>query len=129
MTNLDRVPTIKSCRTVGPGVVVLFILCLVLIGWVIAVRQENAVQARRISRLEIDNAALITPPNGIILDPYSGSGSTGKAATLEGFRFIGMEREAEYCTIANSRIAWAVAERLDIANKRIEAERAQLKLF
>lgn len=72
---------------------------------------------------------LITPPNGIILDPYSGSGSTGKAATLEGFRFIGMEREAEYCTIANTRIAWAANERVEIANKRIEAERAQLKLF
>lgn len=72
---------------------------------------------------------LITPPNGIILDPYSGSGSTGKAATLEGFRFIGMEREAEYCTIANTRIAWAAKERVEIANKRIEAERAQLKLF
>ena len=72
---------------------------------------------------------LITPPNGIVLDPYSGSGSTGKAATLEGFRFIGMEREAEYCVIANARITWAVTERLEIANKRIEAERAQLKLF
>lgn len=72
---------------------------------------------------------LITPPNGIILDPYSGSGSTGKAATLEGFRFIGMEREAEYCTIANARIAWAANEKVEIANKRIEAERAQLKLF
>ena len=60
MTNLDRVPTVRSCRTVGPGVVVLFVICLILIGWVIAVRQENAVQARRISRLEIDNAALIT---------------------------------------------------------------------
>jgi len=72
---------------------------------------------------------LITPPNGIILDPYSGSGSTGKAATLEAFRFIGMEREAEYCTIANARIAWADNERVEIANKRIEAERAQLKLF
>ena len=72
---------------------------------------------------------LITPPNGIILDPYSGSGSTGKAATLEGFRFIGMEREAEYCTIANTRITWAANERVEIANKRIEAERNQLKLF
>jgi site-specific DNA-methyltransferase (adenine-specific) len=48
---------------------------------------------------------LVTPPNGIILDPYSGSGSTGKAALLECFRFIGYEREAEYCKIANARIA------------------------
>lgn len=72
---------------------------------------------------------LITPPNGIVLDPYSGSGSTGKAATLEGLRFIGMEREAEYCTIANKRITWAAKERVETAKKRIEAECNQLKLF
>ena len=47
---------------------------------------------------------LVTPPNGIILDPYSGSGSTGKAALLECFRFIGFERDAEYCVIANERM-------------------------
>lgn len=48
---------------------------------------------------------LVTPPNGIVLDPFMGSGSTGKAAVLEGFRFIGIEREAEYCKIAEARIA------------------------
>lgn len=48
---------------------------------------------------------LVTPPNGIIIDPYSGSGSTGKAALLECFRFIGFERESEYCKIANARIS------------------------
>jgi DNA modification methylase len=48
---------------------------------------------------------LITPPGGIVLDPFMGSGSTGKAATLEGFNFIGIEREAEYVEIAKARIA------------------------
>lgn len=48
---------------------------------------------------------LVTPPNGIVLDPFMGSGSTGKAAILEGFRFIGIEREQEYIDIANARIA------------------------
>jgi site-specific DNA-methyltransferase (adenine-specific) len=48
---------------------------------------------------------LVTPPGGIVLDPFTGSGSTGKAATLEGFRFIGIEREAEYVEIAKARIA------------------------
>ena len=48
---------------------------------------------------------LVTPPNGIILDPFTGSGSTGKAAVLEGFQFIGIEREAEYVEIAKARIA------------------------
>lgn len=48
---------------------------------------------------------LITPPGGIVLDPFMGSGSTGKAAILEGFDFIGIEREAEYLEIAKARIA------------------------
>ena len=47
---------------------------------------------------------LVTPPGGIVLDPFMGSGSTGKAAILEGFRFIGIEREAEYVEIAKARI-------------------------
>ena len=48
---------------------------------------------------------LVTPPGGVVLDPFMGSGSTGKAAILEGFRFIGIEREAEYVEIAKARIA------------------------
>jgi DNA modification methylase len=52
---------------------------------------------------------LVTPPGGTVLDPFAGSGSTGKAAALEGFRFIGIEREAEYVEIARARIAAAVA--------------------
>lgn len=47
---------------------------------------------------------LVTPPGGIVLDPFMGSGSTGKAAALEGFDFIGIEREAEYLAIAEARI-------------------------
>jgi DNA modification methylase len=47
---------------------------------------------------------LVTPPAGVILDPFMGSGSTGKAAVLEGFGFIGIEREEEYFEIAVHRI-------------------------
>ena len=47
---------------------------------------------------------LVTPPSGVILDPFMGSGSTGKAATLEGFQFIGIELEKEYAEIAERRI-------------------------
>lgn len=47
---------------------------------------------------------LVTPPGGVVLDPFMGSGSTGKAARLEGFQFIGIEREAEYLAIAKARI-------------------------
>jgi site-specific DNA-methyltransferase (adenine-specific) len=48
---------------------------------------------------------LVTPPGGVVLDPFMGSGSTGKAAVLEGFCFIGMEKEAEYISIADKRIS------------------------
>ena len=47
---------------------------------------------------------LVTPPGGAVLDPFMGSGSTGKAAVREGFRFIGIEREADYLRIATARI-------------------------
>lgn len=47
---------------------------------------------------------LVTPPGGLVLDPFMGSGSTGKAALREGFRFIGIEREAEYVRIARGRV-------------------------
>ena len=57
---------------------------------------------------------LVTPPGGIVLDPFSGSGSTGKAAMLEGARFIGIERVSKYIPIAEARIRWA-AERADWA--------------
>ena len=48
---------------------------------------------------------LVTPPGGTILDPFMGSGSTGKAATLEGFQFIGIEIESDYTEIAGRRIS------------------------
>lgn len=47
---------------------------------------------------------LITPPGGLVLDPFAGSGTTLIAALREGFRVIGIEREAEYVAIARRRI-------------------------
>ena len=47
---------------------------------------------------------LITPPQGIVLDPFMGSGSTGKAAIKEGFSFVGCELDADYFEIAKARI-------------------------
>jgi DNA modification methylase len=47
---------------------------------------------------------LVTPPGGIVLDPFMGSGSTGRGALQEGFYFIGIEREAEYLEVAAARI-------------------------
>jgi site-specific DNA-methyltransferase (adenine-specific) len=56
---------------------------------------------------------LVTPKGGIILDPFMGSGSTGKAVMFENkerqanYSFIGIEKEKEYCDIAKARIEWA----------------------
>ena len=47
---------------------------------------------------------MITPPNGIVLDPFVGSGTTGIAAKLGGFQFVGIEQNAEYFKIAEARI-------------------------
>ena len=53
---------------------------------------------------------LLTPPGGLVLDPFTGSGSTGAAAILEGARFLGIERERDYIPIARARIKhWANA--------------------
>jgi site-specific DNA-methyltransferase (adenine-specific) len=51
---------------------------------------------------------LVTPPNGTVLDPFMGSGSTGKACVYEGFEFIGIEQSAEYLEIARARIEFAI---------------------
>ena len=53
---------------------------------------------------------LVTPPGGTVLDPFMGSGSTGRGAVLEGFSFIGIEMSTEYMDIADARIAAAEAQ-------------------
>ena len=54
---------------------------------------------------------LVTPPNGVVLDPFMGSGSTGKACAYEGFDFIGIDQSAEYVEIARARIEFAQSEK------------------
>ena len=48
---------------------------------------------------------LVTPPNGIVLDPFMGSGTTGIAALAEDFSFIGVERDSQYFEIAQKRLS------------------------
>ena len=57
---------------------------------------------------------LVTPPGGIVLDPFMGSGSTGKAAMREGFGFIGIEREAKYFEIAQQRVQLPEQQQLNL---------------
>lgn len=53
---------------------------------------------------------MVTPPNGTVLDPFTGSGTTLVAAVLEGFNSIGMEMTADYLPIIEGRVAWALTQ-------------------
>lgn len=53
---------------------------------------------------------LVTPPGGLILDPFMGSGSTGVAAVEEGFRFVGVDLEARHVEIAERRMKHATRQ-------------------
>lgn len=53
---------------------------------------------------------LVTPPGGVVLDPFAGSGSTGCATALEGFDFVGIELDTEYAVIAERRVTHWMAE-------------------
>ena len=64
---------------------------------------------------------LVTPKNGIVLDCFMGSGSTGKACAYEGFNFVGIDLDKDYCEIAKARIDKAIED------KRIMD--SQMKLF
>lgn len=53
---------------------------------------------------------LVTPPGGLIVDPFAGSGTTGVAAHAEGFNAIMIEREPDFAEDARRRISWAMGE-------------------
>ncbi|MEQ4313772.1 site-specific DNA-methyltransferase [Pseudomonas syringae] len=71
---------------------------------------------------------LVTPTGGKTLDPFMGSGSTGKAAVLEGFDFIGIEQDAAYMAIAKARIAHAQAKS-QTQQQDQQLQEQQLSLF
>lgn len=62
----------------------------------------------------------VLKPGGLILDPFTGSGSTGCAAVLEGFNFIGIDQDAEYAAIAERRIAYWSGVAAEPAQLRME---------
>ena len=68
---------------------------------------------------------LITPPGGLVLDPFAGSGSTGKGALLEGFRFIGFDLYQEHIEIAEARCRFA----LEQEQEAVKEDARQLDLF
>lgn len=66
---------------------------------------------------------LVTPPGGVVLDPFMGSGSTGRGAVAEGFAFVGIEMDPEYLAIAEARIA--AAQRAAANDNAPDADDAQ----
>lgn len=72
---------------------------------------------------------LITPPGGAVLDCFMGSGSTGKAALLEGFDFIGIEQDADYFEIAKKRIEHADRKVRGIVREPVPGGDVQAGLF
>ena len=68
---------------------------------------------------------LVTRTGGTVLDPFCGSGSTGKAAILEGFKFIGIEKDPEYHKIAEARINFtlkSLSEPTDTSHNELEVK-------
>lgn len=54
--------------------------------------------------------SVVVPPDGVVVDPFAGSGTTGVAAVLRGRRFVGVERAAEHAATARDRLAYAAGE-------------------
>jgi len=69
---------------------------------------------------------LVCPPGGTVLDPFTGSGTTGMACAFEGFGFVGFEQDAGYAEIARLRIAWAEAEVARAPSRLQEGEAQEL---
>jgi hypothetical protein len=80
---------------------------------------------------------MITPPNGIVLDPFCGSGTTGVACKIDGFQFVGLEQDPEYTKIAQARINNYMGNPNDYQNDTKESQeptidkdtKEQLELF
>jgi DNA modification methylase len=72
---------------------------------------------------------LVTPAGGVVLDPFSGSGTTGCAAVMESLRFVGFELEANHVAICNARIAYWEAERERRAEAAERERSRQVPLF
>ena len=66
--------------------------------------RENAHPTVKPTDLMRHLVRLVTPPGGVVLDPFLGSGTTALAAEMEGFGWVGIEREAEYVAIAEARL-------------------------
>jgi len=76
-------------------------------GAVVEIERKNTHPTIKPTELMRYLVRLVTPPQGTVLDPFMGSGSTGKACILEGFNFVGIDMSEEYVNIARERIDFA----------------------
>jgi site-specific DNA-methyltransferase (adenine-specific) len=74
------------------------------VGNTLARRRENSHPTVKPTELMRHLVRLVTPPGGTVLDPFLGSGTTGVACEMEGFRWVGIEKEPEYVAIAEARL-------------------------
>ena len=76
-------------------------------------------------------ARLVTPPDGVVLDPFTGSGTTAAACALEGFGFVGIEQDAEYVELARRRVSHferlAVMPSADVAMRGSQGQRGMFE--
>lgn len=70
---------------------------------------------------------LVTPPKGTVLDPFAGSGSTGKACVLENFNYILIELEKDSCLIAEARIKYVQQNKTTAVKKQIDIFKNEVK--
>lgn len=64
---------------------------------------------------------LITPPGGVVLDPFAGSGTTGEACVIEGFRSVLIELEPKHAELITARLSKGIAPTLDLFSEVSDA--------
>jgi DNA modification methylase len=67
--------------------------------------------------------AMVTPKNGLVMDPFMGSGSTGVAAIELGMNFLGIEKDGQYHKIADDRLKKAFDSRTIEGNNVVESDK------
>ena len=72
---------------------------------------------------------LVTPPGGLVLDPFMGSGTTGMAAVGQGFGFVGVELEPDHMAIARARVEYAAVGGVEAEGEDPRDPPAQIGLF
>ncbi len=88
--------------------------------WILPAKNQNNHPTVKPTDLMAYLVRLVTPPNGTVLDPFNGSGSTGKACAREGFDYIGIDLSQEYLDISKARIEFEIEKKNGTESKKQE---------